>query len=211
MMVDISVLIPAYNEEKYLSRCIRSLTNQHNPQLSFEILVQDDCSTDSTSEVCKSFDTIINYEKNSQNLGLPATLNRALSRSKGNFITRVDADDYVNCNYLNFLKIAAETNPNYDAVACDYQTVDDEENILCRKEFNSSPIGCATLFKKSVFQNIGNYDEFFRANEDKEFLARFNRAGLKMLYLPIPLYRYRRHSNNMTNDFNQMAFYDQFL
>ena len=108
MMVDISVLIPAYNEEKYLSRCIRSLTNQHNPQLSFEILVQDDCSTDSTSEVCKSFDTIINYEKNSQNLGLPATLNRALSRSKGNFITRVDADDYVNCNYLNFLKIHSE-------------------------------------------------------------------------------------------------------
>lgn len=210
-MIDISVLIPAYNEEKYIARCLRSLKAQYTPNCKFELLVQDDCSTDSTSELCKNFATAISYEKNSTNLGLPATLNRALQRSKGQFVVRVDADDYVNCHYLNFLKIAAETNPDCDAVSCDYQTVDENENIISRQQFISAPIGCATLFKKSVFDNIGNYNEFFRANEDKEFYARFKKAKLKMLHLPIPLYRYRRHSNNMTNNLKEINFYDQFL
>ena len=210
-MIKISVLVPAYNEAKHIERCIRSLQNQHGQQLSYEILVQDDCSVDATQEVCKQFSKNIFYERNIENIGLPGSLNRALERAQGEYLVRVDADDYVSSSYIKFLELALDANQNHDAVSCDYLLVDETEGIICRKKFADAPIGCAVMFRRSVFDEIGTYNQFFKCHEDKEFLNRFYKSGLNMLNLPIPLYRYRQHLGNMTKNMANMSYFEKFL
>ena len=94
--IDISVIVPVYNREGLVSRCIRSLLNQTINKKEFEIIVIDDCSTDNTFNVLKSFGKKIKYFKNQNNMGLPYSLNVGIKKSRGRFIVRVDSDDYLN-------------------------------------------------------------------------------------------------------------------
>ena len=98
----VTVVIAAYNQEKYIGRCIRSVLNQKF-DLPYEIIVVNDGSIDKTKyalELFKEEIVIINKKKN---LGLPHSLNLAIKKAKSAYIVRVDSDDYVNENYLNVL------------------------------------------------------------------------------------------------------------
>lgn len=90
----VSVIIPAYNAEKYVESAVRSIMTQTYKNL--EILVTDDCSTDSTLEIlnrlAKEDCRIIVYH-NEQNKGIVKTLNDLVSRANGKYIARMDADD----------------------------------------------------------------------------------------------------------------------
>ena len=199
--IEVSVIITAYNEEKFISRCLRSIIKQSLPHDKYEIIVVNDASNDKTSYALDSFGDAIKVINNKKNIGLPASINKGIKIAKGKYIIRLDADDYVNLNYLNFLKLFLDFNNDYDAAACDYLLVDDEEKVLGRYDAIECPIGCGVMFKKIDLVKLGLYDESFLRHEEKELRVRFEKK-YKMGHLNLPLYRYRKHENNITNDKN---------
>ncbi len=195
----VSVVISTYNHSKYLGRCIRSLLNQKYEKKLYEVIVIDDSSTDNTLKVLENFKDEIIILKNKKNLGLAASLNIAIKKCKSPYVVRVDSDDYVNENFILFLRTFIEENQNYDAVACDYYIVNEREKILERCDSSIKPIACGIIFRLDQIVQIGLYDKKFRLFEDEELRKRFDKK-FKVIRLPLPLYRYRRHATNITND-----------
>lgn len=199
----ISVIVAAHNEEKYIGRCIRSLLNQTQPADDFEIVVVDDGSTDRTRYALEVFGNDIRMLRNEKQLGLPATLNHGIRNARGQFIVRLDGDDYVSAEYLHVLSLYLRMNPYMDAVACDYLLVDENEVVLGRKNCMEEPLGCGVMFRIEQLIEIGLYDAEFLAHEDKDLQIRFGRK-YQVHRVELPLYRYRRHDKNMTNDVAHM-------
>ena len=211
-MIKISVIIPAFNAEKYLARCLRSIINQSIIEHEYEIILIDDGSSDSTSNIIKCFEqsNLINLS-NSGNKGLPYSLNEGISKSKGEYIVRLDADDYVNRDYLLFLSRVLDDNREIDAVACDYIEVNDDEEFLSICNPLDKPIGCAIMFRKKDMESIGLYNAEFKINEEVEFMRRYKEKYF-VSRLCIPLYRYRQHGNSLTtNDPEKKNYYDNML
>lgn len=199
----VSIIVAAYNQEKYIGRCLRSLLHQTFPQDSYEIIVVNDGSTDRTAFALELFHDAIHPITNERNLGLPASINKAILAARSPFIVRVDADDYVNTNFLNFLYFFLDQNPSVDAVACDYWLVNDSEEWLERVDCSKKPIACGIMFRKQHLINIGMYDEAFRCHEDRDLRIRFEKT-YSIRRLELPLYRYRRHDDNLTNNSEAM-------
>lgn len=131
--VQISVVIPLYNKEKYISRTIRSVLNQTYP--NFELVIVDDGSTDRSSEVLKSFrDERIKYFKK-VNEGVSAARNFGLKKSAYNFVAFLDADDEWKKNFLEEFAAIISKYPNYVGYSCKFQKVEGKE----RDYFTFSP------------------------------------------------------------------------
>lgn len=108
-----SVIIPVYNAEKTLSKCLNSLLEQ--PHDSVEIILVNDGSTDSSDEVCKKYALLhpeIKYFKK-ENGGVSTTRNAGLDMAQGEYITFVDSDDWVTSDYFSTINNNLETD-NYD-------------------------------------------------------------------------------------------------
>ena len=123
--VQVSVIVPVFNAELYIGRCLRSLLKQTLDIDNYEIIVINDCSTDNTKQVINPFIGDINYLENNKKLGLPKTLNTGIKNAKGQFIIRVDADDYVSSHFLHILSLFLDENRKYQAIACDYKKVNE--------------------------------------------------------------------------------------
>ena len=132
----ISIIVPVYNQQKFIGRCIRSLLAQNLARDKFDIIVINDGSSDRTCEALETFKKDINLINNKSNLGLPKALNKGIKMSRTPFIVRVDSDDYVNAEFLNQLLLHMENNNYMDAIACDYLLVDDEGNMIKRKNMS---------------------------------------------------------------------------
>lgn len=195
----ISVLVPAYNAERFIGRAIRSVLNQTVPDRQHEVIAVDDASTDRTAYALELFKDEIEILYNGKKLGLPASLNRAIRAARGKYVVRVDADDYVSHDYLYILQRFLEDNTYMDAVACDYLLVDDSENIIERRNCMEHPIGCGIMFRTDHLIEIGSYDDNFLMHEDRDLRVRFLKK-YAIHRIELPLYRYRRHKGNMTND-----------
>ena len=91
-----------------------------------------------------------------------------------------------------------EENKDFDAAACDYYLVNDKEDIIRRVDCSKEPIGCGIIFRTENLIDIGMYDEKFLLDEEKELRKRFEKK-YNIHRIPLPLYRYRRHNNNLTN------------
>ncbi|MBX7148102.1 glycosyltransferase family 2 protein [bacterium] len=199
----ISVLVPVHNQEKYIGRCLRSILAQNFPREDYEIIVIDDGSQDRTSYALELFHDDITLVKNETNLGLPASLNRGIRASNAPYLVRVDSDDYINAEFLRILSLFLSHNLHMDAVACDYLLVDDREEVIARKNCLEDPIACGVMFRTEQLIDIGLYDETFLLHEDRDLRIRFEKK-YKIHRLELPLYRYRRHSNNITNNVEAM-------
>ena len=206
----VSVLVAAYNQERFIGRCLRSLLHQTMPLGDYEIIVINDGSTDRTSYALELFHDAIQVVVNEENQGLPASLNRGIAVSQGPYIVRVDSDDYVNENFLQFLHYFLQQNPEMDAIACDYWLFNDDEVWLRRANCLEEPIACGIMFRKKHIEEIGLYDESFRLHEERELRIRFEKK-YRIHRLELPLYRYRRHEGNMTNDQEAMDWHHQKL
>ena len=213
----VSVVVAVHNQERYVGRCLRSLLHQTLPHESYEIIIINDGSTDRTSYALELFHD--GYEKsyrcvrvftNEENLGLPASLNRGIRAARAPYIVRVDSDDYVNADFLNFMHYFLDHNPHMDAVACDYLMVNDAEEVLERGNCMERPIACGIMFHKQHLMNVGLYDEDFRCHEDRDLRIRFEKK-YTIARLEVPLYRYRQHENNMTNDTEAMEHHQENL
>ena len=121
-MPDISIIVPIYNAEKYIAKCVDSLVNQTKKELEF-ILINDG-STDNTEEIIKTYkDKRIKYYKN-KNQGIGKTRNFGISKSTGKYIMFLDSDDYLSKNACQkmYEKILES---NSDLVVCDFYKVYD--------------------------------------------------------------------------------------
>jgi glycosyltransferase involved in cell wall biosynthesis len=199
----VSIIIPAHNQEKYIGRCLRSAINQTLDEADYEIIVINDGSVDRTEYALELFRDEITLINNLSQVGLPAALNRGIHAAKGQFIVRVDADDYVHAEYLNILSLYLKLNKDIDAVACDYYLVDEHENLLAQKNCTEEPIGCGIMFRVNQLIDIGLYDEDFLSREEEDLRIRFEKKHA-INRIRLPLYRYRRHDTNMTNDTERM-------
>ncbi len=102
---ELSIIVPVYNCEKYLERCIESLLNQGLEQ--YEIILVDDGSTDSSAQICDSYKDnkhVIVIHK--ENEGQGVARNVGISLAKGKYITFVDSDDFINANsYIKIVRL----------------------------------------------------------------------------------------------------------
>lgn len=208
---EVSVVVANFNNEQYLERCLRSLLAQET-EIPFQIMLVDDASTDSSLLIAQRFEASINILQNEKNEGLPSSLNRAIRESSGRLIVRVDSDDYVSRHFVQSLYLPMALNEDLDAVACDYYDYRRTEGSTSTKILNSSdhPIACGIMFRREHLFELGLYDPEFRFNEDKELMSRFERK-YTVTRLPVPLYRYRQHSNSMSKDSTLRDVYDRKL
>lgn len=206
----VSVIVPVFNSEKFIGRCIRSILSNKIDISQFEIIVINDASTDSSKKILEKYSSNIELIEHEENLGLPAALNAGILRARGQFIVRVDSDDYVHEDYLYFLMLHLQLNNDIDAIACDYLLIDDLQNVTERKSHKEYPIGCGIMYRADKLIDIGLYDTAFLFREDEDLRLRFSEK-YKISYINLPLYKYHIHGSNMTLNSSKMEKFTDLL
>lgn len=195
-----SIIITCYNRERFISKAIRSASNQININKdALEIIVVDDNSEDNSEKLIRDFLPSIKFIRNKKNLGISASRNIGIKKSKGKYILMLDSDDYISNNYLEIMGFYLDNNYFWDAVACDYIKVKNSGEVIKRFNCKKNPIACGILYRKDIFHKVGYYDVKLRIDEDKDFKKKFLAKKFKMGYVELPLYRYVIHDSNITN------------
>ncbi len=205
----VSVIVPVYNSDKFIGRCLRSLKKQTLSKKNYEIVIIDDCSNDySLKEIKKHKENNFKIIKNTKNLGLPLSLNKAIKEARGTLIVRVDSDDWVHEDFLNILSTFLYINKDLDAVSCDYALTDINEKVLKIENCLKKPIGCGIMFRLQQLLELGLYDVKFKYAEEEAlrnlFLKKFS-----ITRIPLNLYRYRQHKTNRSKNKKLVNFYHQ--
>jgi glycosyltransferase involved in cell wall biosynthesis len=203
-----SVIIPLFNREESIERCLRSVINQQT-QFLYDIICVDDGSTDNSRLILQKYRDSIKIISNENNCGLPFSLNQAIKSSKSRFIVRVDSDDYISGYFVEMLCFTLLNNSKISAVACDYVLVE-EDGTETIKNCQEDPIACGIMFSKDSLASIGFYNEKFKIHEDKELRQRYD-AVYNVERLPIPLYRYFKHPKNLTKDKSTSSYFLKLL
>lgn len=207
-MKKISVIITNHNYERFLGRCIRSCLNQSIPTSEYEIIIVDDCSTDNSEEVIKSYlhNPSISYIKLDENKGVSVASNVGITKAVSPYVIRVDSDDYINQNTLLFLSEILNWNPEISFVYGDIIRVNEMEEKCERIHTNSVQNlfkhGAGIMFRKTCLEAVGLYDEKIRNAEDFDLILRVMK-NFDGYHIKLPLYRYYRHS--ILNDLNNCA------
>lgn len=148
-MKKISVIIPVYNVEKYIERCLLSLENQCFK--NFEVILVNDGSTDKTEKIILDYwskselDIKYFYEDNA---GQAYARNAAMAKASGKYIAFIDSDDYIDFDYLQQLELCAESNES-DMVSCGYRVIDEKGKIIGK--CNVSPFSRESGFGRAGF------------------------------------------------------------
>lgn len=140
----VTVIIPAYNAEKYIRKCIESVLSQKYKQ--FFILVVNDGSTDNTEKIVMDYvkdnpEKIFLYTK--ENGGISDARNSGIKRTKTKYVTFLDSDDYLDSNYLDLLIKAAEKN-NADMVCSGQFKISEDGHILNTISYHPTNEKCLT-------------------------------------------------------------------
>ena len=214
----ISVLIPTYNNGKYIKQAIESVYAQSYDNI--EIIVIDDGSTDNTKEVLKRYKNIKYFYI--EHKGIPFARNVALEKAKGEYIAFLDSDDYWLPEKLNTQIQYFKDHPNCEIVFTKYENFFEEENIKKNKrainekkrEAMEHHILPSALIKKSLFEKYGVFDENFQIGEDSEFIYRMTKKGVNFNYFIDKVFYMRRfHGKNITlvKNINYFKFFADVL
>lgn len=204
-MLKVSIVITNYNLSTYIGACIRSCLNQTLVKDAYELIIVDDCSTDNSVEVIKELMDparvkLITLDKNH---GVSYASNVGIKKAQAPYVIRVDADDYINENLLLFFSTILDWNSDISFVYGDVLRVNyectDTERINLRSIDNLFDHGAGIMFKKSCLEAVGLYDEDIKNCEDFDLIKRLFK-NFDGYHIKLPLYRYRHHANNMTND-----------
>lgn len=214
----VSVIVPVYNLEKYLNRCIESLVNQSYPNL--EIILVDDGSTDGSGEVC---DTWAKQEENirvihKENGGLSDARNAGLEIAKGDYIGFVDGDDWIDSEMYQMLYTAI-INTKCEIAECGVYLTDgkhhkkykclETERIYSRDEAiievflerNLDVSACNKLYKKSIFKNV-RYP-VGKTNEDAAVILDIFEPITGITHVGKPLYYYFNRVGSISNTYSK--------
>lgn len=195
----ISVIVAAYNSERYIEKTLQSVFSQTLTENNYEIIVVNDGSTDSTLHILeKHTDRIRLFTQ--PNRGLIASCNRAIEQARGDFIIRLDADDFFDKELLSTSLEILEANPAHYCVYTDRYEVDASTGVKKRISVGKNNlfdmVACGIMFRKQVFDTIGLYENLLF--EEYDLMLRFFKKGFTAYYLQKPLYYYVKHSSNMT-------------
>lgn len=193
-----TIIVLAFNEEKFIARCLRSLIFQKT-QFEFEIIVVNDASTDATLDILERIATnesnirIINMESNS---GIGACAQKGLENVNTQYFTRVDGDDFVSEYFIQIMGMAI-TGRRLNAVSCDYYITDENSEIIGYGSTTKRAIACGVFYDKDFLIQLGGYNKSLSIYEDIDLNNRLKNAT-NIVNVPIPLYRYRAHGSNTT-------------
>ena len=203
----LSVIVPIYQEEKYISKCIDSMLSQDYPKDDLEIILVDGMSKDRTREIVATYTAkypFIRMIDNPERIA-PCAMNRGIKEAKGDVILRLDAHVYYPKNYFSLLVEKLNELPGAENVGalCDTLPVNDSitaQSIAAvlsssfgmgnshfrvgadkEMEVDTVPFGC---FHRSIFDKVGLYDEELVRNQDDELNARIIKAGGKIYLIP---------------------------
>ncbi len=131
MNVDISVIVPVYNAEGYVARCIESVKNQTYE--NWQLILVDDGSKDNSLEICQQYASMDDRIQviHQENAGAGAARNTGLAKAVGEYIVFIDSDDYIDKDYFKLLSVHLE-----DVVFIDVEAIDEDGNVV-RKEYMS--------------------------------------------------------------------------
>ena len=202
----VTVYIPSSNYGKFLTEAIESVLRQNFT--SWELILIDESSEDNSWE-------IMNYYKNdnrvsiyqTEKIGLPSVANFAISKSRGKYIIRLDADDIFDENILLVLSNYLNLNEKIALVFPDYFLMDEQGVVYAQERrqaiyFNNHlidapPNGACTLIRKSVLDEIGGYRADLGAQDGFDLWSKI-REKYKSANVNVPLFYYRRHGDNLT-------------
>lgn len=217
MSYDLSIIVPVYNVEKYLNKCIQSILNQTFK--NFELILINDGSTDDSGVICDYYSNIDNRIRviHKQNGGLSSARNAGINIARGKFIAFVDSDDYVHEKMYEILLSNAIKNSS-DLVICDLEFVyahnvcDTSKNIInieietltnieALNELYSPRgvnfvIACNKIYRYELFKDI-RYEEG-RLHEDEFIIHKILYKTKKITYIPLKLYFYLQTENSIT-------------
>lgn len=186
--VKISVIVPVYNAETYLRRCVDSILAQ--TFTDFELLLVDDGSTDASGKICDEYASADARVRvfHKPNGGVSSARNLGLDNARGEWIAFADSDDYVDCNWLD--SMAPSTDKDCDLSCCGFHLHNGTDVAVTNKGINFrgsnadlvdklSQIGMIgvlwnKLFRRSIIIENGlRLDERFIYREDEEFFFRY--------------------------------------
>ena len=201
----VSLIITTYNYAQFIERAIRSGLDQSLSKTDFEVIVVNDASTDATEAILENYSDVVRVFNLKENLGLSGARNYGIRKARGQFVAFLDADDYLHSESLRVQNLFLNENNAFDAVAIDYYVVNERGQHIQHISVSEKPIACGIMFRKDYLFNIGLYDEDFKAREEEDLRIRWEQAGYGIYHIPVPLYRYRMHDNNLTKDDQKMS------
>ena len=203
----LSVIVPIYQEEKYISKCIDSMLSQDYPKDDLEIILVDGMSKDRTREIVATYTAkypFIRMIDNPERIA-PCAMNHGIKEAKGDVIMRLDAHVYYPKNYFSLLVEKLNELPGAENVGALCNTLPVNDSITAQSiaavlsssfgmgnshfrvgadkemEVDTVPFGC---FHRSIFDKVGLYDEELVRNQDDELNARIIKAGGKIYLIP---------------------------
>lgn len=228
----ISIIVPVYNTEKYLSCCIDSILNQTFRE--FELLLIDDGSTDKSGEIC---DEYAQRDKriraiHKPNTGVSDTRNCALDIATGKYVIFMDADDYWTIKTaLEQLFNIAEAN-DLDIIRGEYQAINEKGELLFSHPISFARLAISkkiissyeflkygingefflvlSLFRRSILKNI-QFEKGRIFLEDMRFYSQVLLQDLHCIYVPqLRFYAYRKYSTSASSKINPLKIRDSF-
>ncbi len=208
----LSVIMSVYNGETYLEEAIESVRTQTFQ--NWELIIINDCSTDSTGEILADFsrrDERIKVHTNEVNLKLPASLNKAISLCEGKYIARMDADDICLPDRLEKQYKFMEEHKDVAVSSCRFLTVKNgvyasggaggrcDYKALCAMLLVSNPILHPGVIAKAEVLKTFGYDTTLTCTEDLELWTRLVMGNQKIQILPECLLIYRLHDKQITS------------
>ena len=215
-MACVSVIVPIYNSEKYLKKCIDSLLNQ--TLLDMEFILINDGSTDNSDDIINSYnDNRIKYYKRS-NHGIGDTRNFGIDKASGDFIGFLDSDDYVDSDMYEKMYNQCIKN-KLDIVICDHY-IENNDSVSTKKFFSFEDTSLNDMpnllldvnlapWNKIYSKKIFDKDTYFPVGlkyEDTPWVALMMARANKIGKIDEALYHYIVHSNSQTTVIDEKVF-----
>lgn len=213
----VSIIVPTYNNEKYLAVCLDSLLAQTFQD--FEIIVIDDGSTNQTTKILEAYKTNPHVQIHTQpNSGISAARNQGLKLSRGKFLGFVDSDDRITPDFLEKLITPLLQNPNIDISVCGYQEIYQDHKVshplqsrvvtgieatknflLEQRDFDI--LIWNKLCRKSLFDDHAIRYPVGQIHEDNLTTYKLFAAAKSVQYLKDELYFYQRKNSYITKNY----------
>lgn len=215
----VSVVIPAYNYERFLAGAIASVLAQD--YRSLEVIVVDDGSTDGTASVAARFadDGRVRYIRQ-ENAGLSAARNTGIAAARYPFVAFLDADDRWTTGFLSAaMQAFASLGESFGIVASAHDRIDSEEQVMPAPKVDNArdgelttryfitrnrPLASSIVIRKRAFADAGLFDTGLRSSEDRDMWIRLTSAGYRFWFINRPLAKIRRHTGNMSKNARRM-------
>jgi glycosyltransferase involved in cell wall biosynthesis len=202
-MPKISIVLPTYNGSRYLDESIQSCLNQSYSNI--ELIVVDDGSTNSLTNVVNKYnDPRLRYIRKENNSGLPDTLNAGFKVSNGDYLTWTSDDNIYHKDAIKIMCERLNNDSEIMLVYCNYNLID-EEGAIKETVFTGKPedlysyncIGPCFLYRRKIFETIGDYDGNCILVEDYDYWLRIWKY-FKMVRIDNSLYFFRLHQSSLT-------------